>query len=122
MSIRVISSKRRSDFGDSSSEKIVPPGFFDERELGIFFELIRYQRQLPVFHGNFWRCCDCGFESGDFEKLAKHIIRVHKATPLNMEDEFEQELAVGSILYCSPLRNSRKHGSIYERAESKEAI
>ncbi|MGB7581399.1 MAG: hypothetical protein WBL85_02985 [Sedimentisphaerales bacterium] len=122
MGIRAVPAKRRSDFGILPSERVVPPGFFDERELGIFFELIKHQLQLPAFHGDFWRCCDCGFESEDFEKLASHIMKSHKPASLKTEDELEQELAVGSIIYCSPLRNSQKLGSIYEQGESKKAI
>ena len=94
MEIRAVSPKRRSDFGVLPSERIVPPGFFNERELEIFFELIQHRRQLPVFHGDFWRCYDCGFESEDFEELANHIMKSHKPASLNTEDELEQELAV----------------------------
>ncbi|MGD0553335.1 MAG: hypothetical protein ABSB25_11915 [Sedimentisphaerales bacterium] len=93
MEIRAVSPKRRSDFGVLPSERIVPPGFFNERELEIFFELIQHRRQLPVFHGDFWRCYDCVFESESFEEMAVHIMESHELTSINVEDKMEQEFA-----------------------------
>jgi hypothetical protein len=93
MEIRAVSPKRRSDFGILPSERIVRPGFFNERELEIFFELIQHRRQLPVFHGDFWRCYDCVFESEDFEEMAIHIMRTHEPGSINVEDKMEQEFA-----------------------------
>lgn len=93
MGIRAISPKRRADFGIAASEGIVLTGFFNERELEIFFELIQHRRQLPVFHGDFWRCYDCCFESEGFEEVAVHIMKYHGPTSKNVEDELEQEFA-----------------------------
>jgi hypothetical protein len=94
MGFRAISQKRRADFSLSASEeRIVLTGFFNERELEIFFELIQHRRQLPVFHGYFWRCYDCSFESKDFKEMAGHIMRSHERRPISVEDEMEQELA-----------------------------
>ena len=93
MGIRAVSPKRRSDFGIAASEGIVLTGFFDERELEIFFELIQHRRQLPVFHGDFWRCYDCDYESEDFEKVAQHIMKAHQPISMNMKDRVEQEFA-----------------------------
>ena len=93
MEIRAVSPKRRSDFGILPSERIVHPGFFNERELEIFFELIKHRRQLPVFHGDFWRCYDCSFESEGFEEMAVHIMESHEPTSINVEDKMEQEFA-----------------------------
>jgi hypothetical protein len=53
MEIRAVSPKQRSDFGILPSERTVLPSFFNEREFEIFFELIKHQRQLPVFLGDF---------------------------------------------------------------------
>ena len=93
MEIRAVSPKRRADFGILPSERIVHPGFFNERELEIFFELIQHRRQLPVFHGDFWRCYDCVFESGGFEEMAVHIMRSHEPGSINVEDKMELEFA-----------------------------
>jgi hypothetical protein len=93
MEIRAVSPKRRSDFSIFSSERIVHPGFFNERELETFFELIQHRRQLPVFHGDFWRCYDCVFESEGFEEMAAHIMKSHEPTLINVEDELEPEFA-----------------------------
>jgi hypothetical protein len=93
MGIRAIPPKRRSDFGISASEGFIPGGFFDCRELEIFSELIFHRRQLPVFHGDFWRCYDCGFESEAFEEMAIHIMKDHGPTSINMEDKVEPEVA-----------------------------
>lgn len=95
MGIRAISQRRRADFSFSASEdRIVLTGFFNEKELEIFFELIQHRRRLPVFHGDFWRCYDCSFESGSFEEMAVHIMKCHEPGPVNAEDKLEQELAV----------------------------
>ena len=94
MEIRAVSPKRRSDFGVLPSERIVPLVSLMKGKLEIFFELIKHRRQLPVFHGDFWRCCDCGFDSEDFEELANHIMKSHKPASLKTEDELEQEFAV----------------------------
>ena len=94
MGIRAISPKRRTDFSISASEGLVLTGSFNERELEIFFELIQHRRQLPVFHGDFWRCYDCVFESDDFEEMAVHIMKSHEPGSTNVEDEMEQEFAV----------------------------
>ena len=94
MGFRAISQKRRADFSLSASEeRIVLTGFFNERDLEIFFELIQHRRQLPVFHGAFWRCYDCSFESKDFEEMAVHVMRYHERGSINVEDELGQELA-----------------------------
>jgi hypothetical protein len=94
MGVRAVSQKRRTDFSFSDSEeRIVLTGFFNERDLEIFFELIRHRRQLPVFHGDFWRCYDCSFESRGFKEMAVHIMRYHEPMSISVEDELEQELA-----------------------------
>jgi hypothetical protein len=93
MGIRAISPKRRADFGIAASEGIIITGFFNEKELEIFFELIHHRRQLPVFHGDFWRCYDCVFESEGFEEMAVHVMKSHEPTLINVEDELEQEFA-----------------------------
>ena len=94
MGFRAISQKRRADFSLSASEeRIVLTGFFNETDLEIFFELIQHRRQLPVFHGYFWRCYDCSFESKGFKEMAAHIMRYHEPISINVEDELERELA-----------------------------
>ncbi|MGD0077011.1 MAG: hypothetical protein ABSB91_00130 [Sedimentisphaerales bacterium] len=93
MGIRAVSPKRRADYGSSPSDRTVIAGFFDERELEIFSELIQHRCHLPIFHGDFWRCYDCGFESEDFEKLAEHILKAHKSASLNMRNYPQQEFA-----------------------------
>ena len=93
MSIRAISSKRRSDFGDLPSEKIVPHGFFTERELAIFSELIRQFYELPVYHGDYWQCYYCSFNSCDFEGMASHILKVHKSGFWRAEVTLRREFA-----------------------------
>lgn len=97
MGIRAISPKRRADFGIAASEGMVITGFFNEKDLEIFSELIQRRRQLPVFHGDFWRCYDCGFESEDFEEIAAHIMKSHGPTSINVEDGMEQEFVVQAI-------------------------
>jgi hypothetical protein len=94
MGIRAVSPKQRSDFGIAASEGIVLTGFFNERELEIFSELIQHRRQLPIFHGDFWRCYDCVFESEGFKEMAVHIMKFHEPVSLKTEDELEQELAL----------------------------
>ena len=94
MGIRSVSPKRRVDFGIAASEGIVLTGFFKEKELELFFKLIQHRRQLPVFHGDFWRCYDCDFESGGLDEMAVHIMESHKPTSINVEDERDRELAV----------------------------
>ena len=75
-----------------TEEKVVNPGFFDEKELAIFFELIQQRRPLPVFHGDMWRCSICDFWSNDFEQVATHLLESHQAAPYaNEEDEVEQD-------------------------------
>ncbi|MGA2324170.1 MAG: hypothetical protein ABSG22_10025 [Sedimentisphaerales bacterium] len=93
MESRAISPKQRADFSISASDGIVLTGFFNERELEIFFELIQHRRQLPVFHGDFWRCYDCVFESEDFEEMGVHIIKYHEPGSINVEDKMEREFA-----------------------------
>ncbi len=93
MEIRAVSPKRRSAFGIVPSERIVQPGFFNERELEIFSELIQHRLQLPVFHGDFWRCYDCCFESEGFEEMAAHIIKSHEPGSISVKDKMEQEFA-----------------------------
>jgi len=94
MSIRAISSKRRSDFGDSSSETIILPGFFTERELESFSKLIQQVCSLPIFRGHYWQCYSCDFESVDLEKMAEHIITFHKSDSVDTEVILRQELAL----------------------------
>jgi hypothetical protein len=72
----------------AAEEKIVNPGFFDEKELAIFFELIQQRRPLPVFHGDMWRCSICDFWSNDFEQVATHLLESHEPAPyVDEEDE-----------------------------------
>jgi hypothetical protein len=71
----------------------VQTGSFGEKELEIFFGLIQRRRPLPVFHGDFWQCCDCIFESEGLEEMAAHIMKFHRPTSINVEDELEQEFA-----------------------------
>lgn len=80
MGIRAISPKRRADYGSPPCDRTIISGYFNERDLEIFFELIQHRCQLPVFHGDFWRCYNCGFETGDFQKIAVHIMEVHRRT------------------------------------------
>jgi hypothetical protein len=94
MGIRAISPKRRGDFSISASEGTVLTGFFNERELEIFSELIQHRRHLPVFHGDFWRCYDCGYETGGLKEMAAHIMKSHEPISINVEDEIQQEFAV----------------------------
>ena len=75
-----------------TSEKIVNPGFFDEKELAIFFELIQQRRPLPVFHRDMWRCFSCDFCSERFEQIAMHLLESHEPAPyVNEEDVIEQD-------------------------------
>lgn len=75
-----------------AEEKIVNPGFFDEKELAIFFDLIQQRRPLPVFHGDAWRCSICDFWSEDFKQMAAHLLESHEPAPyVNEEDAVEQD-------------------------------
>jgi hypothetical protein len=93
MGIRAISPKRREDYGSSPSDRTVIAGFFKERELEIFSELIQHRCQLPVFHGVFWQCYDCGFESENLRKVAEHIMEAHKPGYSNMRNDPQREFA-----------------------------
>lgn len=75
-----------------TTERIVNPGFFNKKELAIFFELIRQRRSLPVFHGDIWRCFNCGFWAYDFEQMAIHILESHDPAPfVDEEDAIEHD-------------------------------
>lgn len=93
MGIRAISPKRRADYGSLPSDRTVIGGFFNEKELEVFSELIQHRCQLPVFHGDFWRCYDCGVESEDFEKIAEHIMEAHGHAHLKTENNPQREFA-----------------------------
>jgi hypothetical protein len=75
----------------STSEKIVNPGFFDEKELAVFFELIQQRRPLPVFHGDTWRCSICDFWSDDFKRMATHLLESHEPAPYVNEEDFVEQ-------------------------------
>jgi hypothetical protein len=91
MGIRAISPKQRADYGCSPSDRTVICGFFNERELEIFSELIQHRCRLPVFRGDFWRYYDCVFESEDFQEMAAHIMKAHEPMAQDVEDELEQK-------------------------------
>jgi hypothetical protein len=93
MGIRAISPRRRADYGSSPSDRTVIGGFFNERELEIFSELIQHRCQLPVFHGDFWRCYECSFETEDFQKVAGHILAAHGPATLKIRDNPQREFA-----------------------------
>jgi hypothetical protein len=79
----------------STSDRIINPGFFNESELAVFFELIRQRRPLPVFHGDMWKCFSCGFWSDDFERMASHLLESHKPAPfVDEEDAVEHDLFI----------------------------
>ena len=72
---------------DYNGQRMVLPGYFNDEEIEIFSGLIRRRLTLPSFHGDFWRCGTCRFESGDLDIMAGHITANHDPVPISADYE-----------------------------------
>ncbi len=63
-------------------------------ELSIIAELIHSRHTLPCFHGDCWKCYECGFEADSIRELAEHLKCEHESNSYNEEDWLEEHLSV----------------------------
>lgn len=76
----------QADIHNVASEGASGLVFLSSSEISLFLQLIRHRRSLPVYRAGCWACYDCPFESADLATTARHIMRVHEASPMNEED------------------------------------
>jgi hypothetical protein len=74
---------------DSATSKPRDIGGLSDDVLAAFAVLIDRRRSLPVFLGDMWRCCACGFEHRDVATMTDHILNTHDPEPFNQEDMAE---------------------------------
>ena len=76
------------------AESTLGDHFLSSDELSIIAELIHSRHTLPSFHGDCWKCYECGFEASSIAELSDHLHYEHESNVYNEEDLVEEGLSV----------------------------